>query len=188
MESNNQPGQITKSSPDECIFVTDRESQITYLINPCYSGSFFPRSLLPKRLGPNTETITLSLDLGFERKFLWEFRVTDVDQPTLDTDFIAHYGLFVNQKNLKLEDPTANSSSDQQVEESNEQPSQQTTSEVDDNHVHIFDQTSNNQPDQITNSSPDECIFVTDRESQITYLINRCYSAVFFLDHCYQSV
>ncbi|XP_057337412.1 uncharacterized protein LOC130675638 [Microplitis mediator] len=143
MESNHQPDQITNSSPsDERIFVTDRESQITYLINPCSSGSFFPRSLLPTRLGLNTETITLTLDLGFERKFLWEFRVTDVDQPTLDTDFIAHYGLVINQKNLKLEDPTANSSSEQQVEESNEQPSQQTTSEVDDD-VYVIDQVSN---------------------------------------------
>ncbi|XP_057337411.1 uncharacterized protein LOC130675637 [Microplitis mediator] len=142
MESNHQPDQITNSSPsDERIFVTDRESQITYLINRCYGGSFFPRSLLPTRLGPNTETITLTLDLGFKRKFLWEFRVADVDQPTLDSDFIAYYKLFVSQKNLKLEDPTANLSSGQEVGKSNEQPSQQTTSEVDDD-VYVIDQVS----------------------------------------------
>ncbi|XP_008550378.1 uncharacterized protein LOC103573187 [Microplitis demolitor] len=143
MESNQQPAKITNSSLDECICVTDHESQITFLINPNQSGSFFPRSLLPKRLGPSFKTISMTLNLGFERTFLWEFSVADVNQATLGTDFIAHYGLVVSLKYLKLEDPTVNSSSKQQVEESNKQPSQQTTSEVDDNPIHIIDQTSN---------------------------------------------
>lgn len=102
------------------LFLTDRNSKISYLIDTGAYISVFPRKLLP---GPrkkstfelsaaNDSTITtygtilLTLNLGLRRNFPWSFVVADVSQPIIGADFIAHYKLLPDLAQQQLRDST----------------------------------------------------------------------------------
>lgn len=87
--------------------VVDKNSKHKFLIDTGSDLCCFPRRLLRERRSPvnydlcaaNGSRIktygflTLNLNLGLRRNFLWRFIVADVDLPIIGSDFLAHYHL-----------------------------------------------------------------------------------------------
>lgn len=48
--------------------------------------------------------MTVHLDLGLRRDFVWDFVVANVDKPIIGADFISHFGLLVDCRNGRLLD------------------------------------------------------------------------------------
>ena len=44
----------------------------------------------------------MTLNLGLRRDFTWRFIVTDVDQPIIKVDFLAHLNLLIDAKRQRL--------------------------------------------------------------------------------------
>lgn len=101
------------------LFIFDPSSKRTYLVD---SGSDV--CVLPKHsphTNTNSENITLyaangkpittygtkivTLDLNLRRRFQWPFIVADVSKPIIGADFLRHYGLLIDLKNSRLQDP-----------------------------------------------------------------------------------
>lgn len=99
------------------LFITDKRSRMQFLIDTGSDLCVVPRGNWP--VGKSTEytltaangtpiqtygTVTLHLDLGLRRDFVWHFVVANVGKPIIGADFIAHYGLLVDCKNGRLID------------------------------------------------------------------------------------
>ena len=107
------------------IFVTDKNSRISYLIDTGADISVFPRSKLH---GPVSKseyelfaangtrittygTVAINLNLSLRRAFKWNFTVADVKTPIIGMDFLSHYGLLVDARNKSLIDTATQMSS-----------------------------------------------------------------------------
>lgn len=113
------------------LFVTDCLSRTRFLIDTGADLCVFPRSQLPEpRQKSDYElsaangtpiatygTITLTISLGLRRQFTWRFVIADVAKPIIGADFLAHFGLLVDMKNLRLLDLTTHLTSTGQVAE-----------------------------------------------------------------------
>lgn len=100
------------------LFITDRKTKVQFLIDTGSDLCVLPRRFLRQSRQPaeysltaangsiiNTYgTMTLHLDLGLRRDFVWNFVVATVDKPIIGADFIAHYGLLVDCKHRRLID------------------------------------------------------------------------------------
>lgn len=100
------------------LFITDKKSKVQYLIDTGSDLCVLPRRFLrqPRQNADysltaangsiiNTYgTISMHLDLGLRRDFVWNFVVANVDRPIIGADFISHYGLLVDCKNRQLLD------------------------------------------------------------------------------------
>ncbi|XP_037520478.1 uncharacterized protein LOC119397110 [Rhipicephalus sanguineus] len=102
-------------------FLTDREKGTRFLVDTGAEVSVVPASPASPadRKGPcssplqavNNTTIptyrhrSLSLDLCFKRKFRWIFVVADVKFAILGADFLRHFGLLVDVRNRRIQDP-----------------------------------------------------------------------------------
>ena len=53
---------------------------------------------------PVYATVTLELNLGLRRPFLWTFLVADIDHPILGIDFLSHYDLLISPFHQKVTD------------------------------------------------------------------------------------
>ena len=100
------------------IFVSDKSSKITFLIDTGADVSIFPR----KRVGGRVEKcayelyaatntriatygmIAVDFDLSLRRSFKWRMIVADVDTPIIGMDFLIYYGLLIDPKNRRLID------------------------------------------------------------------------------------
>jgi hypothetical protein len=105
------------------LFVTDRRSKQQFLVNTGSDLCVFPRMLIPQRKervnfdfrAANGTTIrtygwlTLRLNLGLRRDFMWRFVVADVTHPLIGADFLSHFGLLVDCRNNRLLDGTMSS-------------------------------------------------------------------------------
>ncbi|CAH2105071.1 unnamed protein product [Euphydryas editha] len=118
------PGRQFVEVTDDCqgstgrLFITDRKTNVQYLIDTGSDLCVLPRRFLRQfrqatdysLTGANGSvintygTMTLHLDLGLRRDFVWNFVVANVDKPIIGADFIAHYGLLVDCKNRRLID------------------------------------------------------------------------------------
>ena len=102
------------------IFVTDRNSRISYLIDTSAHICVFPRSKLH---GPVSKseyelfaangtrittyaTVAINLNLSLRRAFKRNFTVAHVKTPIIGMDFLSHYGLLVDARNKSLIDMT----------------------------------------------------------------------------------
>lgn len=100
------------------LFITDKKSKVQYLIDTGSDLCVLPRRFLrqPREnadysltaangsLISTYGTISMHLDLGLRRDFVWNFVVANVDRPIIGADFISHYGLLVDCKNRQLLD------------------------------------------------------------------------------------
>lgn len=100
------------------LFVTDRENGTEFLVDTGADLCVFPRRLVRGRRNKTGYelsaangspvatygTITMSLNLGLRRDFLWDFVIADVSRPILGADFLAHYDLLVDLRNKRLVD------------------------------------------------------------------------------------
>jgi hypothetical protein len=48
--------------------------------------------------------VNLELHLNLRRSFKWNFIITNVQSPIIGADFLSHYGLLIDLKNLRLID------------------------------------------------------------------------------------
>ena len=100
------------------LFITDRESQVEYLIDTGADLCVYPRTSVrgPVRkttyelAAANDSTIAtygsieLTLNLGLRRTFAWNFVIADVTKPIIGADFLSHYGLLVDLRGSQLID------------------------------------------------------------------------------------
>ena len=107
------------------IFVTDRNSRISYLIDTGADICVFPRSKLHGPVNKSEYelfaanrtrittygTVAINLNLSLCSAFKWNFTVADVKTPIIGMDFLSHYGLLVNARNKSLIDTTTQMSS-----------------------------------------------------------------------------
>jgi len=61
---------------------------------------FAMNNTIIKTYGSKTRVV----DLGLRRPFRWQFTITDVAQPIIGADFLAHYGILPDLKNRRLVD------------------------------------------------------------------------------------
>jgi hypothetical protein len=116
---------MTASDPGHLarrLFVTDRETRISFLIDTGADLCVYPRKLTR---GPRQKstyelsaangtvihtygTETLALNFGLRRAFTWRFVVADVSRPIIGADFLSFYGLLVDLRNSRLIDQVTN--------------------------------------------------------------------------------
>ncbi|XP_061729137.1 uncharacterized protein LOC133534059 [Cydia pomonella] len=99
------------------LFITDKRSKMQFLIDTGSDLCVVPRGSWPD--GKPTEysltaangtpiqtfgTVTLHLDLGLRRDFVWNFVVASVGKPIIGADLLAHYGLLVDYQDGRLLD------------------------------------------------------------------------------------
>lgn len=122
-----QVGKLARQSveaADDCqsatsrLFVTDKKTKVQYLVDTGSDLCVLPRRFLRQFREPSDYkltaangtvistygTMTMHLDLGLRRDFVWNFVVANVDKPIIGADFISHYGLLVDCRNRRLLD------------------------------------------------------------------------------------
>ncbi|XP_076659997.1 uncharacterized protein LOC143363272 [Halictus rubicundus] len=105
------------SAPDTSrLFVTDRTTKITFMVDTGSDLCVFPRSRVSgarertayELYAANGSTITtygsvrFALNFGLRRDFSWRFVIADVTTPIIGADFLSHYGLLVDMRAKKL--------------------------------------------------------------------------------------
>lgn len=100
------------------LFITDRESQVRYLVDTGADLCVYPRASIRGPLRKSTYelaaangtaiytygTVTMALNLGLQRAFPWKFVIEDVPKAIIGADFLAHYGLLVDLHGSQLID------------------------------------------------------------------------------------
>lgn len=90
-------------------FLVDTGASLSCLPATAGNRSQGPDAFLTAANGSNIATYgrkTLMIELGLRRDFEWNFTIADVTMPILGIDFLSHYGLTINLKNMILLDPT----------------------------------------------------------------------------------
>ena len=102
--------------------ITDRKTGTKFLVDtgaevsvlpPSKSEKLYPSSKFHLQ-AVNRSSITtygersLTLDVGLRRACRWIFILADISTPILGADFLHHFGLLVDVRNLKLIDSTTN--------------------------------------------------------------------------------
>lgn len=123
-----QPGKLKRRQgvatcschPDKGrLYVTDQKSCQKFLIDTGADISIIPPSFADKTKGPSAMVLyaanntiiktygnkSLTLDLGFNKKFTYEFIVADVKKPIIGSDFLQHFNLLVDVRNKKVIEP-----------------------------------------------------------------------------------
>lgn len=107
------------------LFVTDRSTNVQYLVDTGSDLCVYPHSALRKRRtktdfqlnaanGSVIETygfVEHSLIFGLRRNFVWLFTVANVTKPIIGVDFLCFYNLIVDCRNQHLIDNTTSLSS-----------------------------------------------------------------------------
>jgi hypothetical protein len=92
------------------LFMTDARTKEQFLIDTGADLCVYPRRRIK---GPRFKTsyelsaangsriatygfVTLNLDFGLRRVFVWNFVIADVDRPIIGADFLSFYGLIVD--------------------------------------------------------------------------------------------
>nr|XP_021204760.2 uncharacterized protein LOC101740309 isoform X1 [Bombyx mori] len=100
------------------LFITDRNSKLSFLVDTGSDLCVYPRSALSQ---PRTKTdyqlyaangspiatygwIHLQLNIGLRRAYRWRFVVADVSKPIIGADFLRFYDLLVDVRNHRLVD------------------------------------------------------------------------------------
>lgn len=108
------------------LFVTDRTSGTSYLIDTGADVSIIPATSNEKRQRPNPNDQrsmlyaangtpintfgqrNVTINLSLRRKFSWPFIVADVTRAIIGADFLEHFGLMVDLRNRRLIDTRTN--------------------------------------------------------------------------------
>lgn len=102
------------------LFVTDRISNIQFLVDTGSDLCVYPRNVLRDRRSKTDFELTaangstihtfgfieLNLNLGLRRNFAWRFVVANVSKPIIGVDFLCHYNLIVDCAGKRLIDNT----------------------------------------------------------------------------------
>ncbi|UYV66811.1 hypothetical protein LAZ67_4002935 [Cordylochernes scorpioides] len=96
------------------LFITDRRSAYLFLIDTGAEVSVIPPPVKNARpFAANGSIIhtygerRLELDLGLGRLFCWPFIIADAGVSIIGADFLRHYGLTVDLRNHRLNDPVS---------------------------------------------------------------------------------
>jgi hypothetical protein len=100
------------------LFITDKVTKVQFLVDTGADVCVYPRSRLTGNrtksdfelyAANNTRIVTyglvtLNLDFGLRRTFIWRFTVADVDKPIIGIDFLHHFDLMVDVRRQSLVD------------------------------------------------------------------------------------
>ena len=106
------------SSTSSRLFITDRVSNVRFLVDTGSDLCVVPRRLVSARkertsydlFAANGSSIptygwqTLTLKLGLRRDFTWRFVVADVQRPIIGVDLLANFNLLVDCRNNRILD------------------------------------------------------------------------------------
>ena len=106
------------STPTGRLYITDRGSNLRFLVDTGSDLCVFPRRLVPGRkertsydlFAANGTPIptygwhTLTLNLGLRRDFTWRFVVADVQIPIIGVDLLGNFSLLVDCRNNRILD------------------------------------------------------------------------------------
>ena len=116
---------VTGISPSRLLFLTDRSSRLSFLVDTGAAVSVRPKSACrnykPYQSNRPLQAVNHSyiqtygeklvlLDLGLRRAFHWVFIVAAVSFPILGADFSHHFNLSVDLRHRRLIDTTTNCS------------------------------------------------------------------------------
>ena len=104
------------STPPGRLFITNRFSNLRFLVDTRSNLCVYPRKLVPGRMertgydlfaanGTSIPTYgwhTLTLNLGLRREFTWRFVVADVQIPIIGVDRLANFSLLVDCRNNRI--------------------------------------------------------------------------------------
>ncbi|XP_075150889.1 uncharacterized protein LOC142224999 [Haematobia irritans] len=118
---NAAPSILTDDCSQEIcrLFVRDVKSKIWFLVDTGADLTVYPVSKLQRKQPPgklvlyaaNKTSIptfgskSLTIDLGMNRTFQWNFVIADVEKPIIGSDFLGKYGLLIDIKNNSLIHP-----------------------------------------------------------------------------------
>ena len=122
------------SPPTRRLFINDRETGTRYLIDTGADLCVYPRTAIRGQARKAAYelaaangtaiatygTVTLQLELGLRRTFVWRFVLADVPKAIIGADFLAHYGLLVDLKARQLVDRETGLSARGQVQPSDD--------------------------------------------------------------------
>lgn len=127
LQSGKRSGQSVMATndcrnPTGRLFVTDRDTKEHFLVDTGSDICVYPVSAFRERRsktsyqlcaanGSAIDTygyLTLNLNLGLRRAFLWRFVVADVTKAIIGVDFLSHYRLIVDVSNQRLIDSLTN--------------------------------------------------------------------------------
>ena len=108
----------TDGSSSRRVFIADKNTKISYLIDTGADVCIYPRSRVRgvtkkceyELFAANGSkintygTIILELNLSLRRSFKWRFIIADTNTPIIGMDFLCHYDLMIDPKNKKLVD------------------------------------------------------------------------------------
>lgn len=100
------------------LFITDNASKTQFLVDTGADLCVFPRQMVrgPRERSDYQLTaangtvintygmMTLKLNIGLRREFIWRFVVADVSKPIIGVDFLDHFDLMVDIRNRRLVD------------------------------------------------------------------------------------
>jgi len=107
----------SESSPGSCrLYVTDHKTRTKYLVDTRSDVSVFPYAMTRNKRRPEQYelfaangsriatygSMMLQPDLGLRRAFPWRFIVSNVGQPIIGSNFLAHYDLLPDMKRTIL--------------------------------------------------------------------------------------
>ena len=106
------------STPTGRLYITDRGSNLRFLVDTGSDLCVFPRRLVPGRKGrtgydvfaaigtpiPTYGWHTLTLNLGLRRDFMWRFVVADVQILIIGADLLGNFSLLVDCRNNRILD------------------------------------------------------------------------------------
>lgn len=125
-----RPGQALRATSASALqerrssvfFLTDRNSDFCFLVDTGAEVSVLPASPADRKR-PNTSPLqavnntaiatygnhSLTISLGLQRTLRWIFILPDVEFAILGADFLRHFGLLVDMRNRRLQDPVSQS-------------------------------------------------------------------------------
>lgn len=97
------------------LFLTDRSTGTTYLVDTGADVSVIPPSFQQKRHPTDSQLFAangssiktygerlLTVDFGLRRQFKWIFVIADITKPIIGADFLHHFDLLVDLKRKRL--------------------------------------------------------------------------------------
>ncbi|XP_015604132.1 uncharacterized protein LOC107271987 [Cephus cinctus] len=120
-------GSLSDGSTSNLLTISDKFNQLCFLVDTGAEISVLPKMCckgfskqtnckLHAANGTSIKTFgtkSLTLDLGLQKPFRWEFCVADVEQPSIGADFLKSHNLPVNLNNRRLRNMVSLHSSDE---------------------------------------------------------------------------
>ncbi|VUZ40553.1 unnamed protein product [Hymenolepis diminuta] len=142
--------------PQNCLFITDWNSGITFIVDSGNALSFIQPTLCEWRKVKPTQCLgylkvrklivyglkDLVVDLGLKRVFQWKFVIANINFPVIGADFLTYFGLVVDFGRRKLVEKKIAPISYDAIKDENESVSVKCFAETVRKYIHIYEKPS----------------------------------------------